>query len=70
MKVQEIARLYVQGARHLQAYIRWALGTAARPEGTRRRAGCRLHGVPAEEVAQQLGHRGPRGFTQNTTRST
>ena len=32
MEVAEIARLYVESAPHLQTYIRWTLGTAARPE--------------------------------------
>ena len=32
MEVAEIARLYVESAPHLQTFIRWTLGTAARPQ--------------------------------------
>ena len=32
MQVGEVARLYRASVPHLQAFIRWALGTAARPE--------------------------------------
>jgi integrase len=32
MQVEEVATLYRASVPHLQAFIRWALGTAARPE--------------------------------------
>jgi integrase len=59
MEVQEIARLYVESARHLKTYIRWALGTAARPEA--------VIGLRSEQVERTHGvvHLNPEGREQN-----
>ena len=59
MEVQEIARLYVESARHLQTFIRWALGTAARPEA--------IIGLRSEQVEceRRVVHLNPEGREQN-----
>jgi hypothetical protein len=59
MEVVEIARLYGEGARHLQTFIRWALGTAARPEA--------IIDLRGEQVQWTHGvvHLNPEGREQN-----
>ena len=59
MDVQEIAQLYLGSASQLQAFIRWALGTAARPEA--------VIDLRSEQVEWTLGvvHLNPEGREQN-----
>jgi hypothetical protein len=62
MEVAEIARLYVEGAPHLQTYIRWTLGTAARPQA--------ILDLRSQQVewAHGVVHLNPEGWSK--TRST
>lgn len=57
MSVAQLAALYGNAAPHLQIFIRWMLGTAARPEAIRT-----LH---RDQVAEGLIYLNPRGRTQN-----
>ena len=59
MEVAEIARLYAESTAHLRTFIRWALGTAARPEA--------VLDLRSEQVERAHGvvHLNPEGREQN-----
>ena len=59
MDVAEIARIYRESASHLQTYIRWMVGTAARPEA--------IINLRSEQVEWTNGviHLNPEGREQN-----
>ena len=59
MEVGEIARLYAESTAHLRTFIRWALGTAARPEA--------VLDLRSEQVERAHGvvHLNPEGREQN-----